>query len=215
MSGGTGDADLYVKRGSQPTSSSYDYRPYLNGNNETVNVTNPVAGDWYISIYAYSTFSSVSLKATYAGGSGGGCTSCSGTLSGTGANSYQPSSSGYVSIGERHAHGKLTGPAGTDFDLYLQKWNGSSWAQRRSGEPRLDLDREHQLQPVPPVRTAGASTRTPAAAPTRSAPRSRNAHHTQWFRGSSGNRGAFFVLHTTSTPTRTAPAIRVGSPLHP
>jgi vibriolysin len=63
MSGGTGDGDLYVKRGSQPTLTSYDYRPYLNGNNETVNVTNPVSGDWFISIYAYSTFSGVSIKA--------------------------------------------------------------------------------------------------------------------------------------------------------
>lgn len=130
MSGGTGDGDLYVKRGSQPTSSSYDYRPYLNGNNETVNVTNPVAGDWYISIYAYSTFASVSIKATYAGGGGGGgCTSASGTLSGTGANSYQPSSSGYVSSVSGAHTAALTGPAGTDFDLYLQKWNGSTWAQ--------------------------------------------------------------------------------------
>jgi Zn-dependent metalloprotease len=129
MSGGTGDGDLYVKRGSQPTLTSYDYRPYLSGNNETVNVTNPVAGDWYISIYAYSTFASVSIKATYAGGGGGGCTSASGTLSGTGANSYQPSSSGYVSSVSGAHTAALTGPSGTDFDLYLQKWNGSSWAQ--------------------------------------------------------------------------------------
>jgi hypothetical protein len=128
MSGGSGDADLYVKRGSQPTSSSYDYRPYLNGNNETVNVTNPVAGDWYISLHAYSTYSSVTLKATYTGSSST-CTSASGTLSGTGANSYQPSSSGYASSVSGAHTATLSGPSGTDFDLYLQKWNGSSWAQ--------------------------------------------------------------------------------------
>ena len=79
MSGGTGDADLYVKRGSQPTSTSYDYRPYLSGNNETVNVTNPASGDWYISIYAYSTYASVSLKATYSARSGGASPSVSGS----------------------------------------------------------------------------------------------------------------------------------------
>ncbi|MDP9190854.1 MAG: M4 family metallopeptidase [Acidobacteriota bacterium] len=129
MSGGTGDGDLYVKRGSQPTTTSYDYRPYLSGNNETVNVTNPLSGDWFISIRAYSTFSGVSIKATYAGGGGGGCTAASGTLSGTGANSYQPSSSGYVSSVSGAHTAALTGPAGTDFDLYLQKWNGSTWAQ--------------------------------------------------------------------------------------
>jgi Zn-dependent metalloprotease len=131
MSGGTGDADLYVKRGAQPTSSVYDYRPYLNGNNETVTVTNPVAGDWYISLYAYSTYSSVSLKATYTGGSS--CTNTySASLSGTGANSYQPSTSGFASNAGTIT-GKLTGPSGVDFDLYLQKWNGSSWANVASG----------------------------------------------------------------------------------
>jgi Zn-dependent metalloprotease len=132
MSGGTGDGDLYVKRGSQPTSSSYDYRPYLNGNNETVSVTNPASGDWYISIYAYSTFASVSLKATYTGGTTPpACTTVSGTLSGTGANYYTTQYTSSVS----GAHtGKLTGPSGTDFDLYLQKWNGSSWAIVARGE---------------------------------------------------------------------------------
>jgi hypothetical protein len=134
MSGGTGDGDLYVKRGAQPTSSSYDYRPYLNGNNETVNVTNPVAGDWYISLYAYSTYASVTLKATYTGSTGGGCTSASAVLSGTGANSYQPSSSGYVSSVSGNHTATLTGPSGTDFDLYLQKWNGSSWASVKASE---------------------------------------------------------------------------------
>jgi vibriolysin len=132
MSGGTGDGDLYVKRGSQPTSSSYDYRPYLNGNNETVNVTNPVAGDWYISIYAYSTFSGVSIKATYAGGGGGGgCTTTSGSLSGTGANWY---STQYTSSASGAHTATLTGPSGKDFDLYLQKLSGSTWTQVAASE---------------------------------------------------------------------------------
>ncbi len=133
MSGGTGDGDLYVKRGSQPSLTVYDYRPFLSGNNETVNVTNPVAGDWYISIYAYSTFASVSIKATYAGGGGGGgCTAASGTLSGTGANSYKPSSTGYVSSISGTHTAALTGPAGTDFDLYLQKKSGTTWSNVKS-----------------------------------------------------------------------------------
>ena len=135
MSGGTGDADMYVKRGSQPTSSSYDYRPYLNGNNETVSVTNPVAGDWYISLYAYSTYSSVSLKATYTGAAA--CTSVSGSLSGTGANWY---SAQYTSSVSGSHTGKLTGPSGTDFDLYLQKWNGSSWASVAAGETSTSVE---------------------------------------------------------------------------
>jgi hypothetical protein len=71
MSGGTGDADLYVKLGAQPTASSYDYRPYLSGNNESVTVTNPAAGDWYIGLNAYAAYSGVSLTATYSGSGGG------------------------------------------------------------------------------------------------------------------------------------------------
>ncbi|MEO7324793.1 MAG: PKD domain-containing protein, partial [Dokdonella sp.] len=35
MSGGTGDADMYVKFGSAPTTSSYDCRPYVSGNAES------------------------------------------------------------------------------------------------------------------------------------------------------------------------------------
>jgi len=65
MSGGTGDADLYVKHGAVPTLSVYDYRPYQSGNNETVTVTNPTAGDWYISLHAYEAYNGVTLVATW------------------------------------------------------------------------------------------------------------------------------------------------------
>lgn len=65
MSGGTGDADLYTRRGSLPTTSSYDCRPYLNGNSETCTVASPVAGDYFVMIRAYSTYSGVSLVGNY------------------------------------------------------------------------------------------------------------------------------------------------------
>jgi hypothetical protein len=65
ISGGTGDCDLYVKRGTQPTLTSYDYRPYLSGNNETVTVSNPASGYWYIMLRGYSAYSGVTLKASY------------------------------------------------------------------------------------------------------------------------------------------------------
>ncbi|MBL8740442.1 MAG: trypsin-like serine protease, partial [Myxococcales bacterium] len=61
--GGTGDADLYVRRTAKPTQQSYDCRPYLNGNNESCTITNPVAGTYYISIRAYQTYSGVSINA--------------------------------------------------------------------------------------------------------------------------------------------------------
>jgi vibriolysin len=128
MSGGTGDADLYVKLGAQPTLTSYDYRPYVTGNNETVTVTSPAGGDWYIGLEGYSAASGVTLNATYSAPSSG-CTNYSGTLSGTGASQIQPNGTYYYSSVSGTHTGKLTGPAsGADFDLYLYKWNGSAWA---------------------------------------------------------------------------------------
>ncbi|MCW8125470.1 S8 family peptidase [Microbulbifer halophilus] len=63
MSGGSGDGDLYVRYGSQPTSSSYDCRPYEWGNDESCSFSNPQSGTWYISIYGYETYSGVTLDA--------------------------------------------------------------------------------------------------------------------------------------------------------
>ncbi len=65
ITGGTGDADLYLRFGSQPTTSTYDCRPYKSGNEEVCTVTNPQAGIWHIGIRAYSTFSGVTLNASY------------------------------------------------------------------------------------------------------------------------------------------------------
>jgi len=55
-----------------------------------------------------------------------------GTLSGTGANAYQPNNSYYYSSISGTHSGNLTGPSGADFDLYLQKWNGSAWVSVKS-----------------------------------------------------------------------------------
>jgi predicted secreted protein len=65
ISGGSGDADLYTLFGAQPTSSNYDCRPYLYGNNEVCTHESPQAGAWHIGLYAYDDFSGVSLTASY------------------------------------------------------------------------------------------------------------------------------------------------------
>jgi leucyl aminopeptidase len=63
--GTTGDADLYVKFGSAPTTSSYNCRPYLGGNNESCTISNPSAGTWYACSYGYSAYTAVTMKGTY------------------------------------------------------------------------------------------------------------------------------------------------------
>lgn len=65
LSGGTGDADLYLKFGAAPTTSSYDCRPYVTGNAETCTVASPQAGTYYVMLNAYAAFSGVTLKATW------------------------------------------------------------------------------------------------------------------------------------------------------
>jgi vibriolysin len=78
ISGGTGDADIYVKRGSPPTLSSYDCRPYSSGNSETCAFNPAQSGTYYVMIQAYSAFSGVTLTVSAAGaGPGPGTeTSC-------------------------------------------------------------------------------------------------------------------------------------------
>lgn len=73
MSGGAGDADLYVKFGSAPTDTSYDCRPYESGNNEVCAPTD-TGGTYYVRLKAYSTFSGVSLTGSFTEPSSGGGT---------------------------------------------------------------------------------------------------------------------------------------------
>lgn len=61
---------------------------------------------------------------------------CEGSLTGnlsSGASAVQPNGSYYQSTRSGAHTGCLDGPSGADFDLYLQKWNGSSWASVASG----------------------------------------------------------------------------------
>lgn len=68
ISGGAGDADLYVRFGSQPTTSAYDCRPYRSGNSESCTFSAPRVGTYYIMIRGYSAYSGVTLSASYTGG---------------------------------------------------------------------------------------------------------------------------------------------------
>lgn len=62
ISGGSGDADLYVRRGAASTLSSYDCRPYRNGNVENCDFNNPAAATWHIDVRGYSSASNVTLR---------------------------------------------------------------------------------------------------------------------------------------------------------
>lgn len=65
ISGGSGDADLYLKAGGVVSTSNYDCRPYLNGNNETCSVAAPQNVRYSIMLRGWSNYSGVSLVASY------------------------------------------------------------------------------------------------------------------------------------------------------
>jgi hypothetical protein len=65
LSGGTGDADLYVRAEAQPTEALFDCAPFLNGNEETCKIARPQMGAWLIGINAFSAFSGATVKATW------------------------------------------------------------------------------------------------------------------------------------------------------
>ncbi|HZR07184.1 MAG TPA: PPC domain-containing protein, partial [Myxococcales bacterium] len=58
------DADLYVRFGAAPTTSTYDCRPYLTGSNETCNLSARV-GTWYVMLRGYTAYSGVTLTGSY------------------------------------------------------------------------------------------------------------------------------------------------------
>jgi hypothetical protein len=61
ISGVSGDADLYVRRGQVPTQTAWDCRPFRVGNAETCTFDSPVAGDWYVMLRGFLSYSGVTL----------------------------------------------------------------------------------------------------------------------------------------------------------
>jgi hypothetical protein len=70
--GGSGDVDLYVRRGSPPTSAAVDCASEGDTTVETCTLTNPAAGEWYILLVGFQAYSGVALTASVTGGGGTG-----------------------------------------------------------------------------------------------------------------------------------------------
>jgi len=58
---GTNDADLYVRTGRAPTTTSFDCRPYKNGSNETCTVTLPADASIYVMVRGWAQSSNFEL----------------------------------------------------------------------------------------------------------------------------------------------------------
>jgi len=64
MEGGPGDAQLYAKAGTPPTTRDYSHRSVGRGNAASLEIVEPAAGDWFLLLPARVGYSGVSLLAT-------------------------------------------------------------------------------------------------------------------------------------------------------
>ena len=65
ISGGSGDADLYIRYDQIPTTDTFDCRPYQNGNNEVCHIKNAMAGNYYVMVRGYSSYTKLNLVADF------------------------------------------------------------------------------------------------------------------------------------------------------
>jgi hypothetical protein len=72
LSGGMGDADLYVRAGAPASTNTYDACSNGKANNESVAIEQPAAGWYYITLYGYRSYALARLVAEYEKGNGAG-----------------------------------------------------------------------------------------------------------------------------------------------
>ncbi len=63
---GSGDVDLYLKHGAQPTPQDYDARAAGGGPSERAVVDFPAGGRWYIGVLGFEAYCDATLRASYA-----------------------------------------------------------------------------------------------------------------------------------------------------
>ncbi|MCB1584139.1 MAG: S8 family serine peptidase, partial [Xanthomonadales bacterium] len=66
------DADLYVKFGSAPSTSSYDCRSWTSSSNETCDISNVQAGTYHVLVRGYSAYTGLNLTGSFTESNGGG-----------------------------------------------------------------------------------------------------------------------------------------------
>lgn len=77
---------------------------------------------------------STSRQVTVSGDGGCGGTTYTGSIGAQGSTQIQPNGTWYQSTAPGTHVGCLNGPAGADFDLFLDRWTGSAWSQVAASE---------------------------------------------------------------------------------
>lgn len=63
VSGGSGDANLYLRHGARPNDALRDCASTLAGNVDECEIPSPVAGTWHIAVVGYEAYANVELVA--------------------------------------------------------------------------------------------------------------------------------------------------------
>ena len=155
-SGGTGDADLYVRFGSAPTTATYDCGPVTSDNNETCSFPSPAAGTWHVMVHGYTSYSGATLVGSYQTGSTcnsisdvepnnstGAPQAISGTcnqISGTFLNDATTQKNDYfrLSLPAGRTVTALLNGLTVDYDLYLYNAAGTEVASSEAGGTTAD-----------------------------------------------------------------------------
>jgi uncharacterized caspase-like protein len=144
------DFDLYVRKGSNPTTDNYDYRGYTASADEEVSISSPTTGRYYVMVNAHSGSGSFTITET-TGGSSTQTVTPTPTITRTVSPTSTPlptvtpgtsgtditvkTVTGFISTGQSQYYyfdisaiqsGRpctitLDGPSGADFDLYVRK----------------------------------------------------------------------------------------------
>ena len=121
------------------TSYSWSFGDGGSASGATASRTFAASGTYNVTLTVRDTANqtnSQTRQVTVTSGPTAPCTSCeayTGSLPGSNACQIQPNGSWYYSSRSGTHTGWLQGPAGTDFDLYLDRWDGRRWVQVARG----------------------------------------------------------------------------------
>lgn len=128
-SGGSGDLDLYVRRGQEPTTSAFDCESAGGDNAESCEIEDPAAGTWYIVLEGFEAYSGASLLATVTIGGGNLTAVCGGAQGGDLAGDWRragdfgaPNAAGML-VRHQNGEGVIVENPGTGFAIGEVKWH--------------------------------------------------------------------------------------------
>lgn len=127
ISGGTGNADLYVRFDAPPTLTAFHCTPHSGGNNEACEFNPTQRGTYHVMIYPSPAFSGVTLTVGAAGGHDATETSCTDGVDNDGDNAADCADSDCASTPVCNPPGDWVAISSTNFESGLGPFTASSF----------------------------------------------------------------------------------------